>query len=323
MGAIMKFSHLLVLISLFASSLFLFDKAQAEQINFSKRDLGDKIQFSYKWHDHLKREKSLKFSLAKKIVFNRFRKFRTFKNEFSNAYVHKAIQACLQEKPLANVQVKFVKEDGQTKINISGKNTINVNNAYQELSKLEKKYGDEFLAKSNYQHFVTYSGINAIKPNHVAIAEQSVHDLKIFKELVLDDVNVKNIRKVTNFVLGFVQSIPYEKLESRITSSGSGFNPPLTLLYQNKGDCDSKVTLTAAILRALMPRINMVIIYIDQHALFGIDLLTEGNDTTIVKDGVTYVLAEPTGPAIFALGKIAPFSKQAVLAGLFSAEKFK
>jgi len=120
-----------------------------------------------------------------------------------------------------------------------------------------------------------------------------------------------------------VQSIPYAKLESRLTSSGAGFSPPLDLLYRNKGDCDSKVTLTAAILRALMPRINLTIIYIDNHALLGIDILPEGDEVTIVKDDITYVVAEPTGPAILALGQVASFSKQAVLAGLYNAEKFK
>jgi len=328
MGVIMKFSHSMLFINLFFA-IFCFsilttnNFAHAKQISFVKKDLGDKIQFSYRWLDHLKIEKTLDFSLPKKAIFNRFRKFKSFKNEFSEAYIHKEIQACIQKTPLKGVQIDFIKKDGSTHINIKGKKQLDVNNAYQELSKLEKKYGDEYLKKINYQHFVSYSGQNAIKPNHVLIAEQSVADLKIFKELVLDDVNVKNIRKVTNFVLGFVQSIPYAKLESRLTSSGAGFSPPLDLLYRNKGDCDSKVTLTAAILRALMPRINLTIIYIDNHALLGIDILPEGDEVTIVKDDITYVVAEPTGPAILALGQVASFSKQAVLAGLYNAEKFK
>jgi len=328
MGVIVKFSHLVLFLNLIFCTFCLTiltksNTANAEQLNFSKNDLGDKIQFSYRWVNHLNIEKHLNFTLPKKAVFNRFRKFKSYKNEFNEAYIHKKIQACIQETPLKGVQINFAKQNGHTKIDIKGKKQQDVNNAYQELAKLERKYNDEYLQSNNYQRFVTYNGIKTIKPNHVFIAEKSVDDLKIFKELVLDDVSVKNIRKATNFVLGFVQSIPYEKLESRITSSGAGFTPPLNLLYRNQGDCDSKVTLTASILRALMPRINLTIVYIDNHALLGIDLLPEGDDITIVKDSITYVLAEPTGPAILALGKIALFSKQAVLAGLYNVEKFK
>jgi len=313
----------LVFTTFILSALTLSKSVSAEQLNFVRKDLGDKIKFSYHWLDHLNVEKTLDFTLPKHLIFNRFRKFKSFKSEFSEAYIHKEIQACIQEKPFKGVQVNFEKKEGKTQINIKGKKTVDVNKAYQELAKLEKKYRAEYLQKINYQPFITYNGINTIKPNHVLIAEQSVQDLKFFKGLVLDEVNVKNIRKVTNFVLGFVQSIPYAKLESRITSSGAGFSPPLNLLYRNKGDCDSKVTLTAAILRALMPRINLSIIYIENHALLGIDVLPENDDITIKRDSVTYVLAEPTGPAILALGTIATFSKQAILAGLYNAEKFK
>lgn len=328
MGAIMKFSHLMLFINLTSIAICFIllissNIANAEQISFTKKDLGDRIQFSYRWLDNLKIEKAINFTLPKQTIFNRFRRFKSFKSEFSEAYIHKKIQICLQESPLNGVQINFTKKDGSTEVNIRGKKQKDVNEAYQELAKLEKKYSAEYLKKINYQRFITYNGINTIKPNHVLIAEQSVQDLKIFKELVLDDVNVKNVRKVTNFVLGFVQSIPYAKLESRIFSSGAGFSPPLNLLYRNKGDCDSKVTLTAAILRALMPRINLAIIYIDNHALLGIDILPEGNEATLIKDSITYVLAEPTGPATLALGKVAIFSKQAVLAGLYKAEKFK
>jgi len=318
MGAIVNFSHLLLIIYILLSSCCF-----AEQISFVKKDLGNKIQFNYQWLDHQKTVQSLNFVLPKSAVFDRFRQFKSYKSDFAEAYVHKALQACIQKKPLKGVRVVFNKIQGHTKINIKGKNPVEINNAHSEIAKLHNQFFDEYLAKNNYQRFTNYNGIRAVKPNHVAIAAASVNDLKVLKKLILKKVAVENIRKVSDFVLSFVQSIPYSSLNSRVTSSGAGFSPPLTLLYQNKGDCDSKVTLTAAILRSLMPRINMVIVYIKQHALLGIEVTPEGDELSINVDGITYLLSEPTGPAQYPLGTVAESSKQAILAGLYSTDKFK
>jgi hypothetical protein len=318
MGAIVNFSHLLLIFSLLITT-----RSNAEQLSFTKKDLGDQIQFNYQWLDHKKQQQTLDFSLPKSAVFDRFRQFKLYKSEFSEAYVHKELQGYLQKQPLTGVKVTFSKKSGHSQVTVKGKKNADVNSAYNEITKLQQKFFQQYLNKNNYQRFVTYNGINAIKPNHVAISAQSVNDVRIFKKLVLEKVTVENIRKVTNFVLNFIQSIPYSTLESRATSSGAGFNPPLQLLYQNQGDCDSKVTLTAAILRALMPRINMIIVYIEQHALIGIEMRAAANDMTITAQGITYILAEPTGPALAILGKVSPPSERAILANLYSTEKFK
>ena len=241
-----------------------------------------------------------------------------------NAYVHKEMQIYTQTHPLKGVQVNFVKDDkGQFKIAIKGQKREDIATANQQILKFRKQCSNQYLKQNHYQRFITYDGVSSIKPDHVLIAQQSVNDLKIFKKLVLEEVTVKNIRKVTNFVLGFVQSIPSTELASRVSSAGLGFHTPLTLLYQNKGDSNSKVTLTAAILRALMPRINMVIVYLDHHALFGINVLPQKNEVTLKSQGVTYVLAEPLGPKLYPLGEVAPFSKQAILSGIYTIDKFK
>ncbi len=318
MGVNLKFSHLLLIFY-----LTVLNFANAEQLLFSRKDLGEKMQFNYRWLDNKHAEQSMSFALNKTDLFTHFRQFKNYKREFSDAYIHKALKKQLQKQPLPEVQIEFSQKNGHLSVNIRGKNQAKVNHAYQTIAKLEQQYLDQYLAQNNYHRFTTHNGINAIKPDHVAIAAQSVADLKILKAIILEKVSVQNIRKVTNYVLGFVQNIPYSTLESRATSSGAGFSPPLNLIYQNQGDCDSKVTLTATILRALMPRINMIIIYIDQHALLGINIQPQSDEISIVEQGITYVLAEPTGPALYSLGQVAPFSKNSVLGGLYSAEQFK
>jgi hypothetical protein len=119
-----------------------------------------------------------------------------------------------------------------------------------------------------------------------------------------------------------VQSIPYNKLQSRLTSSGAGFNPPLKLLWENQGDCDSKMTLTAALLRALMPRIKMMLIYIKEHAFIGINIPAKPGEMTIRHDNITYLLADPTGPALLPVGIVGAESELAIVQGQYSIQRF-
>ena len=52
-------------------------------------------------------------------------------------------------------------------------------------------------------------------------------------------------------------------------------------------------------------------IYVPEHALVGVGLPAEGDDRTFKADGLTYVYAEPVGPAAYPLGQTAPANKRA------------
>ncbi len=314
------FYHLIVLLFIYISVLNL---AQAKQLSFSHIDLGDSVQLNYRWLDQQNQEQSLSFTVKKHVLFGHFRHFKNYKPQYSEAYIIKRLKTYTHNNPFAKVTVNFVQENEQIILDIQGKDQQTINAAYNKLKALTNQYLQDYLALHNYHQFTTYLGEQAIKPNHIDIADKSVLDVKALKPIILKKVSVQNIRKVTNFILNFVQSIPYSPLESRLTSSGAGFLPPLTLLYKNKGDCDSKVTLAAAMLRSLMPRINIIIIYIEQHALLGIEVMPKADELTLSYQGITYVLAEPTGPALHPLGQVDTFSKQAILAGLYTVEKVK
>ena len=295
---------------------------QAQQLQFSKQKIEQGYHFSYQWLDNTKTQQSLDFSLTETALFDRFRKFKTYQPTLVKKVIYQAIQKHLQQTPIAGVQVIFPKNSHNQNIEIKGRNQAQVNQAYQKVSQLEQKFSQQYLTDNYYHQFTTYDQITGVKPHHTAIANASIGDLKTIKPLILDKVSIQNIRLVTNYVLGFVQNIPYSTLESRISSSGAGFNPPLKVLWENQGDCDSKMTLTAAILRALMPRISMVFVYSEQHAFIGIAIPPEAGDMTVTENDMTYVLAEPTGPALLNLGKLSPASEQAIYRGHYGLEVY-
>ena len=302
--------------------LLLACTVKAKQISFSKYPQDDHYVFKYQWLDYDKQTQSMSFSLTKAALFERFRMLKTYQSEFAQKSIMRDLRKQLRKQPLKGVQTIFLQQNGQTEIQIKGSEDKNVAFAYQQVNKLQQTLTTKYFRKNYYQLFTSNDQQTGIKVAHVSVANDSVADFKALKPVIMEKVAIENIRKVANYVLGFVQSIPYSPLESRITSSGAGFNPPAKLLWENQGDCDSKMTLTATILRALMPRIDMVMIYIDQHAFIGIAIPGEAGEMTIDYQGITYLLAEPTGPALYPLGALAPESELAVDQGRYIAEAF-
>ncbi|GAA5139351.1 hypothetical protein [Thalassotalea piscium] len=317
----MKLNGIYYISALLLSMLFTVGSA-AEQLSFSKLKRGDNYLFKYRWLDINQEKQSIEFLLPRKNLFSRFRTFKNYKPKMANEFVKLSLKKYWRDNPIDNIQATFSEQSGGLHVEITGDSNSEVNKAYQQIAKLEQQFTQEYLDK-NFYHLFTMNNKSGVKPNHVKIANESVDDLQSLKPVILEKVTVKNIRKVTNFILGFVQSIPYETLQSRATSSGAGFNTPLRLLWENKGDCDSKVTLTVAMLRALMPRIKIALIFIDNHAIFGIDVPAQGNETTVLFEGTTYLLADPTGPRLMNVGQLSSDTKNTILSGHYSIELLK
>ena len=309
-------------LSIAALLLLFITKTQAQQISFSKNEVEQGYRFQYQWLDHTKTKQSMSFTLTQEGLFERFRSFKTYQNGYAQKEILKRIKKKMQQNPMQGVQIIYRQQQDRFLIEAKGSDRNKVAETYQKLAQLENEVMQQYFEDNYYETFTNHEQVSGIKVDHVSIANDSVFDLKPLKPLILDHVSIKNIRKVTNYVLGFVQSIPYNALESRLTSSGIGFNPPLKVLWKNQGDCDSKMTLTAALLRALMPRIDMALLYIDGHAFIGINIQGEPGEVTITHNNVKYLLAEPTGPAILPLGTIAPESELAINQGHYTAQDY-
>lgn len=302
--------------------LFFVGSLQAEQINFSKQEQPSAHVFNYTWIDHKNSQQNISFTLNNSALFERFRMLKSYKSEFAQKSILRAIKKQLRQQPLTGAQAFIQQRNGNMTIQVKGLDDEAVTRAYQQVKVLEQQAIDTYFKTNYFQRFVDHDNHTGVKINHIDVANNSVADFKSLKSIILAKVSIKNIRKVTNYVLGFVQSIPYSTLESRISSSGAGFNPPAKLIWENQGDCDSKMTLTATLLRALMPRINMAMIYIDKHAFIGIAIPANAGEVTVAHQGVEYVLAEPTGPALYSLGTLAPESELAINQGRYVIEAY-
>lgn len=98
----------------------------------------------------------------------------------------------------------------------------------------------------------------------------------------------KDPRSLVNCALNFVQSIPY----STIFASGADFQTPIGVLVENKGDCDSKSALLAALLAHW--EIPWMLVGVSHHMVVGAFIPPEAGDHTIIQDGRPFVILETT-----------------------------
>lgn len=308
--------------SVYALLLCSASLVNAEQISFKKEKDGDDYIFNYQWLNKVEQSQELAFSMNQESLFEEFRDFKTYKSDIAQQSIQQAIAFRLRKKPIKGVRISFQKQGEQYRLKLIGRKDEDIQNAEQQIAKIRHEETNRYFEENYYHRFTTHDLQYGIKPDHVRIANLSVDDLKPLKDIFLSKFSIQNVRNATDYTLSFVQSIPYSTLESRLSSSGAGFNPPAQVIWQNQGDCDSKVTLTAALLRMLMPRIKMVLVFIDQHALIGIEAPVQAGDEHIIVNEVTYVLAEPTGPRQMTLGEIAQSSSLAINSGHYVAEEF-
>ena len=162
-----------------------------------------------------------------------------------------------------------------------------------------------------FQPFTPPDGGPAIKQDHVRIALESRAELAPLAEQLKQEgaTETEARQKTVAHMLDFIQAIPYQLLDSQSGRSGKGFLSPRQVLEQNRGDCDSKVTLMAAMLAQLFPELKQVMVFAPGHALLGVALPAKPGDETLMWEGESYLLLEPTGPGQFAMGQIASTSK--------------
>ncbi len=205
--------------------LVMISKGQTKQLGFTKKPVEQGHSFHYTWLDHSQVEQELSFVLTQEGLFERFRSFKTYQHSYAQKTILRRIKKHMQKNPIPGVVILYKQQHDKFSVETKGVDKNKVAKAYQEVVKVEEQVTREYFKQTYYQAFTNHEQVSGIKVDHVSIANNSVADLKPLKPTILKKVSIQNVRKATNYVLSFVQSIPYSKLQSRLTSSGAGFNP--------------------------------------------------------------------------------------------------
>ncbi|MEP1554354.1 MAG: hypothetical protein ABJJ44_08295 [Paraglaciecola sp.] len=305
--------------SLFILMLFLSMPLHGKQTAFSKTKDGAETVFHYRWDDELEQTSEIKFKLATK-QFN-VKNHKRFVPDLAQQYVYIELhkEARKIDPREARVQIKKTGQDIQ--INVKSRSDKLLRKWRQTMAKSEESAFDQYLNDNYYSRFQSYLGQEAVKPDHLRYINENKASLLPIAQAIYEMVpENSDSRDYISLLLSWVQSIPYDELQDRMTSNGAGYLPPLSVIANNKGDCDSKSVLMGSLVRALLPDIKMVMVYLPNHALLGIKLPFRPSEKTYEIEGVDYTLMEPTGPANMPLSEISTSSARDLASRMFSHE---
>jgi hypothetical protein len=156
----------------------------------------------------------------------------------------------------------------------------------------------EYLRERLYEP----DGRGGILPSYARIARDALPGLAPLAQALRAQVRGLPKRDALSRALAFVQTIPYDPLNDR--AKDPGLLPPLVMLADNRGDCDTKSVAFAALAHLLYPQVPSTLVLVPHHALLALGLEPRPGDRVIHSLGRDWVLTEPVGPATPPVGEI-------------------
>lgn len=298
--------------------------AQAEQLAFTSETKANLRQFHYRWTDVNNQPHDISFSLDETLLAASPQMQKNYRPALAMRYVTvKLLEEARQEDP-KDVNIQIRQQGESVAISVQGRSESKIDAVQRHLREVKETAFDAYLHQHYYTRYRNSFNQALIKPDHTRYIHETTKTLIPLSQAFYEEIHERSdAREYLNLLLGWIQNIPYDPILNRRESNGSGFAPPAQLLLENKGDCDSKSVLTAAITRAFLPDIPMVLILLPEHALLGIALAPRNDEETLTADGETYVLLEPTGPGLFKFGQVADSTALALAQGMYTIEPIR
>lgn len=279
--------------------------SHAEQLSFSVEQDDGQHHYRYQWRDANAQTFSIAFTLSRQRFEELHYVQPAYKAELAARQLRLGLLEYAQQidPRLARIEVHQHRE--QVTIEVHGKDAQQVADIQQQLSTQRDALTHQFLSERLYRQHLGIMGQHGIIPDYAAHVIQQAPSLIPVSQAFYEMLPEKSdARAYIDLVLSWSQSIPYDALDNRMTSHGAGFLPPIGLIDQNKGDCDSKSALVAALIRAFLPTTPLTMVLLREHALLAIALPVLKNDQHITIEQREWVLFDPTGPALFPFGRI-------------------
>jgi len=258
------------------------------QLLFNANSDGVNTHFEYKWRGHTATEKA-DFSLSNTTLLMDKETFQDVPACLSDIFQSLNHEKAWVERSYG-VKVDFVqKENGWTnRVTGPGEQPTL---AQEYLASRNTLIENGVFARRLYRR----TPIGELSPDHVAISRRYASDMRNVSFALRE--SGEKPRTTVARCLSFIQAIPYST-----ELNAAGLLSPVSMLMENKGDCDTKCAALAAILKNY--GISSVFVTINKHMLMGINIPSSPADMTITVGNTKYVLAEPTGPSNIPLGKV-------------------
>jgi hypothetical protein len=292
----------------------------SQQLSFNKSKKNKEMYFNYTWSDHQEKTSDISFSLP----FHQLNKqnHKKFIPNLAQKYVYIEMHKAAKKIDPKEARVNIQRRGQDIHIQVTSRSNELLDKWQRSMNQGQQKALDQYLQDNYYNHFRSYLGQKAIKPDHLRYVSENTAALLPVAQAMFEKLPTNSkTRAYIHLVLSWVQSIPYNELKNRLTSNGAGYLPPLSVIANNQGDCDSKTVLMASLVRSLFPDVKMTMVFLPNHALLGIALPFRKNGQTLNIDGMDYLLMEPTGPSKIPLGEISNRSAQYIAGNMYSLEE--
>ncbi|WJG08944.1 hypothetical protein [Aliiglaciecola sp. LCG003] len=291
----------------------------AEQLKFVKNVQGNSIAMSYLWLDQFNQTHEITFSLDKDMTHALYSNQTNYKPDIAQRYVYVELMKQAQQINPREARVNVIQRGSRLEFKVSSRSNEMLAKWRQLMSDKQNSAFQQYLTDNHYSTFTDYSGQTGVVPDHLRYVKES-HSLMLpVAQAIYDKLNPgSDTRDYVNLLLSWIQSIPYDALENRISSNGAGFFTPVEVLINNRGDCDSKATLTAALMRSLLPELSMAIVYLPGHALLAVNLSHRIDEHILTIAGTDHVLIEPTGPAKVSIGRVSDETARHIANGSYT-----
>lgn len=263
---------------------------------------GEQLQFNYQFQVNAEPQQ-LSFSLDNQSLNNHFRQFRALKPALLQQYLWRDARAYVAQYPDARLQRLPGSDSLRYRLQAPAELSAKLET---ELSQLLQTQQQRYLQQHYYYAITLPLGEQVIIPDHQRLMQDSLSALLPVANALHQKLMNLPSRQSVGYIGQWLQQIPYQDLSDRAESAGSSFSPPLKLLQENRGDCDSKAVLLAALVRMLLPDVKLAMIYLPQHAMLALQLPVQSSDDAVTIEGRDYLLLDPTGPALLPPGEISP-----------------
>lgn len=294
---------------------------KSEQILFDRSDEATSTHYFYKWYDHNGKRRSIDFSIDKKSVKDLPTSHVNYMPTLIRQKIKQDLLRLAKRINPKRARIRIVETGGSVDIAIRSRDEALISALNNEFEQQQRLTLDQYFREHYFEYFTPAIGETGVKADHPRYIAEFTEALKPVAAKFYESLgSTITVRAFLNLILSWAQSIPYNELTGRGEANGSGFFPPISLLNNNVGDCDSKSVLVAALLRNFLPQSTFKLVLLPNHALLAINITKSESDYAIEHNGSSLVVLEPTGPAPLRLGELAETSRHFIERGLYTLQ---
>jgi|GEM_PF-5113149 len=286
--------------------------AWAEQLDWQKDNKGYFTTYTFEWKDFAGQPQTIKFKTESQTAERAHQTDKSFLLDEALEIKYEKAQREARIRSGSGVSVvPYQSRNGNVGYRYSG----DTNRARAIIESIERRSNsamEDYLQQKNYR--LKENG--RIESDYQSMARDNFLEIRPLARAIQRQTRGMDVRETMNYTLAFLQSIPYETIQPRQGGRGNYiFNSPLTLISDNKGDCDEKSLAFGTIMRILYPNLEMGIVLVPGHAFVAMDIPSEEGDMLLPTDRGNLVVAEPVGPAYIPVGKIHANSQRLLARG--------